>query len=62
MIVIWLSYILSEGDHRKVNVREWMSQRQHMLEMVCDIELHEQDFTDDRLTIVLQRLSDEGVW
>lgn len=62
MIVIWLSYILSEGGHRKVKVREWVAQRQHMLEMLCDIELGKHDFTDDRLAIVLQRLSDEGVW
>ncbi|MGR3279448.1 IS1634 family transposase, partial [Acaryochloris marina NIES-2412] len=24
VIVIWLSYILSEGDHRKVVVRDWV--------------------------------------
>lgn len=62
VIIIWLSYILSEGDHRKVKVREWVTQRQQMLEMVCDIEIGEYDFTDDRLAIVLRRLSDAGVW
>lgn len=62
VIVIWLSYILSEGDHRKVKVRQWVAQRQHMLEMVCGIELRETDFTDDRLAIVLRQLSAERVW
>ncbi len=48
VVTIWLSYILSEGDHRKVKVREWVTQRQQMLEMVCDLQLRETDFTDDR--------------
>lgn len=54
VITIWLSYILSEGDHRKVSVREWVGQRQHMLEMVCELKLRDTDFTDDRLAIVLR--------
>lgn len=62
VVVIWLSYILSEGDHRKVKVREWVAQRQHMIEMVCELELTESDFTDDRLAIALRRLSVEQVW
>ena len=56
--VIWLSYILSEGDHRKVMVREWVNQRKNMLEQVCDISIGDTDFTDDRLGIVLKRLSE----
>jgi transposase len=60
--VIWLSYILSEGDHRKVMVREWVNQRKNMLEQVCDISLTDTDFTDDRLTIVLKRLSEPKTW
>ena len=34
VIVIWITYILSEGDHRKVVVREWVSQRRQSLEQV----------------------------
>jgi transposase len=60
--VIWLSYILSEGDHRKVMVREWVNQRRNMIEQVCGVEIGETDFTDDRLAIVLRRLSDEETW
>ena len=29
VVTIWLSYILSEGDHRKVMVREWVNQRRY---------------------------------
>lgn len=60
--VIWLSYILSEGDHRKVMVREWVNQRKNMLEQVCGISIGETDFTDDRLGIVLKRLSEPKTW
>lgn len=59
---IWLSYILSEGDHRKVMVREWVNQRRYMLEQVCGIEISDTDFTDDRLAIVLRQLSQEETW
>ncbi len=59
---IWLSYVLSEGDHRKVMVREWVNQRRNLLEEVCGIEIRDTDFTDDRLAIVLKRLSDDETW
>ena len=42
--VIWLSYILSQGDHRKVTVRKWVNQRRYTIEKVCGIELTETDF------------------
>ena len=60
--VIWLSYILSQGDHRKVTVREWVNQRRYTIEKVCGISLVETDFTDDRLTILLRKLSLESTW
>ncbi|MEH1844568.1 MAG: hypothetical protein V7L25_06075 [Nostoc sp.] len=28
---IWLSYIISQGDHRKVRVREWVEQRRYTI-------------------------------
>ena len=60
--VIWLSYILSQGDHRKVTVREWVNQRSYTISQVCGIALEETDFTDDRLTILLRKLSQEETW
>lgn len=60
--VIWLSYILSQGDHRKVVVREWVEQQKTMIEQVCCLTLRETDFTDDRLGIVLVKLSDTRTW
>lgn len=43
VIVIWLAYIVSEGDHRKVVVREWVEQRRQMIEQVCGIEISATD-------------------
>jgi transposase len=60
--VIWLAYILSEGDHRKVVVREWANQQKNMIEHVCGLVLQETDFTDDRLGIVLGKLSEATIW
>lgn len=62
VIVIWLAYILSEGDHRKVVVREWVQQQRRMIEQVCGLQLRETDFTDDRLGIVLSKLSEAFTW
>jgi len=60
--VIWLCYIVSQGDHRKVWVQEWVEQRRYTLEQVCGLELRETDFTDDRLSILLRRLSEDETW
>lgn len=61
--VIWLAYIISEGDHRKVRLREWVEQRRYTLQQVCEVELRETDFTDDRLSILLKRLKrDAKIW
>src|SRR2546426_3491721 len=59
---IWLAHILSEGDHRKLTVRDWVRQAHSTLEQVTGLDIRETDFTDDRLTIVLRHLSDEGCW
>lgn len=59
---IWLCYIISQGDHRKVWVQEWVEQRRYSIEQVCDLELREGDFGDDRLSILLRRLSEDKSW
>src|SRR5437588_9827618 len=59
---IWLAHIISQGDHRKVTVRDWVRQAHSTLEQVTGLDIRETDFTDDRLTIVLRHLSDEARW
>ena len=55
---VWLAFILSEGDHRKVSVQDWAMRHQHTLEAIIGQPLRPVEFSDDRLSIVLRRLHD----
>lgn len=59
---IWLAHIISQGDHRKLTVRDWVKQAHDTLERVTGLSIRDTDFTDDRLTIVLRHLSKEEAW
>jgi transposase len=59
---IWIAHIISQGDHRKLTVRDWVRQAHSTLEHVTGLDIRETDFTDDRLTIVLRHLSDVSRW
>jgi transposase len=59
---IWLAHIVSQGDHRKVTVRDWVRQAHDTLERVTGFSIRDTDFTDDRLTIVLRELSQPAYW
>jgi transposase len=53
IVVVWLSYILTEQDHRLEPVREWVNRRQALFNRLLGLELRDTDFTDDRLANVL---------
>jgi transposase len=59
---IWLSSIWSRGDHRLVHVEPWVANRLFTLQTVTGQAVEQLDFTDDRLDIVLRRLSDDARW
>jgi transposase len=59
---IWLAHIVSEGDHRKLTVRDWVRQAHSPLEAITGLDIRETDFTEDRLSLVLRHLSDETRW
>ena len=59
---IWLSSILSRGDHRLVHVEPWVAKRLGTLGSTTGQTVTCGDFTDDRLEIVLRRLSDDTRW
>jgi len=59
---IWLAHIVSQGDHRKLTVRDWVHQAHSTLEQVTGLDIRETDLTDDRLTIVLRHLSEAARW
>jgi transposase len=60
--VVWLSHIVSQGDHRKVTVRDWAAQAHETLERCTGLDIRDTDFTDDRLSIVLRELSKPAAW
>ncbi len=60
---IWLAHILSQGDHRKLPVQTWVRQAQETIVRITGLTgLTELDFTDDRLTKLLTRLSRPVLW
>jgi transposase len=62
VICIWLAYIMSKGDHRKVSVQDWVRGMRETLKQATGLEIREVDFTDDRLTLALQHLSGDKLW
>ena len=60
--VTWLSYILSEGDHRKPSMEQYISRMQDTLKNLTGQEISEADFTTDRLAILLKYLSQKSYW
>jgi transposase len=59
---IWLSSMLSRGDHRMVHVEPWVAQRLWTLGVTTGQAVKRVDFTDDRLEIVLRRLREDLRW
>src|SRR5215470_1494604 len=59
---IWLSSILSRGDHRMVHVEPWVAKRLATLGGTTGQAVTRGDFTDDRLEIILRYLSDDERW
>jgi transposase len=62
LATIWLTYILTEGDHRKSSVQDWVDRHQQTLERLLMQPLRAGECNDDRLGIVLQRLSRPKAW
>jgi transposase len=60
--VLWLTPILSEGDHRLNHVAPWAKQRLHTLRDCTGQPVHPLDVSDDRLATVLEALSDDMRW
>src|SRR6266705_6964533 len=50
---IWLTHIVSEGDHRMNQVQGWVAHRLQTLSLCTRQEINERGFRDDRLALVL---------
>jgi transposase len=63
LATIWLAHVLSQGDHRKLPVQAWVRQARETIVRITGLPgLTELDFSDDRLTLVLERLSRPTAW
>ena len=62
VVVVWLTFILSEGDHRLSHVEPWVKAHQNTLRRCLSRWLKPRDFNDDRLATVLDYLSVTENW
>src|SRR6266478_4594073 len=60
--VLWLAYILTEGDHRKVSVEVYIKGMQHTLSRLTAQVIQPLAFSDDRLSHLLTHLSKPKYW
>jgi transposase len=60
--VLWMSHILSEGNHRLCHVEPWAQQRLTTLSSAVGTSVRALDLADDRLAAVLRYLGDDRAW
>jgi transposase len=60
--VIWLAYIVTEGDHRKVSMETYLKGMRHTLSRLTAQVIEPLDFSDDRLSHLLKHLSKPAYW
>ena len=61
-IMAWLTFILSESDHRLSYVAPWVATHLETLKRLLNPDLTVPDFSDDRLGDILRYLSDDASW
>ena len=62
VVEVWLSHILSEGDHWLSHVEPWADQHLTCLQECLGQEVRSLDCSDDRLAAVLDDLSADEPW
>jgi transposase len=62
LALIFLTYILTEANHKLVSVQQWVVEHQYTLERLTGQTIRPTDCTDDRLADVLRYLSQDEVW
>jgi transposase len=62
LVVVWIAFILSKGNHCKVSVQDWANTHHETLQTLLGQPVRPHvEFSDDRLGIVLRRTS-EAPW
>jgi transposase len=62
VVAVWLSHILSEGDHRMNQVQPWAARRLETLSGCVREAVAELDVSDDRLASLLNSLGKNECW
>ncbi len=62
MLTIWLAFILSQADHTKYKVEAWVVRHQELLARLTLQIIRSSEFSDDRLSRLLSRLSKLERW
>jgi len=60
--VVWLAFILSEGDHRLYRVEPWVTAHLSTLRRCLDRKVRPRDLADDRLATILDYLCVAERW
>jgi transposase len=60
--VVWLAFILSEGDHRLYRVEPWVKEHQRTLRRCIGRKVTPRDLSDDRLATILDYLCVAEHW
>ena len=59
LAVLFLTYILTQADHRLCAVESWVRQHHRTLEMATGWEIGDKDCSDDRLADLVRLLGSE---
>lgn len=62
LVAVWLTFIMSESNHRLSHLQPWAATRLQTLRTCLKVRLVETDFTDDRLAQALDYLSEDESW
>jgi transposase len=59
---VWLTHLLSQGDHRLNQVQSWVAHRLQTLHICTGQDLQAGYWSDDRLALVLDALAQPEPW
>lgn len=62
LAIAWIGFILSRTSHCKSHVSSWCQKVNNALTHILKTPLDHNDFTDRRLSLLLNHLSDDDVW
>jgi transposase len=62
VVSVWLTFILSEANHRLSHVQAWAAQHLTLLEGCLGQRVRALDLSDDRLAAALDYLSEDQAW